>query len=104
MFIDLTISVDEWYLPESENVHEISQHRNISERIQAAKLFVEELKIPFEVVCDSMNNDVYECYDSFPERLFIIEKGIVVYVGGYGPFDYNLTEVKDWLENRFNRK
>lgn len=97
---------DEWWLPKMPKHEEggracIVQHKNIESRIYAAESFVEDFSLKFEVVCDSMDNDVYKLYNCWPERVFIIEKGVVVYEGGVGPFYYNLSEVKDWLSNRF---
>eukprot|EP01035_Chromulina_nebulosa_P017209 gene17209-22730_t len=80
---------DEWWMPTTENAQD------------AAKSFQKDFNYPCEVISDSMKNEVYENYDSWPERLYIIEKGIIVYQGGMGPFDYKLAEVKDWLINRF---
>ena len=97
---------DEWWLPNIPKHEEggracILQHKNISSRIYAARSFVEDFDLKFEVVCDSMTNTVYESYNGWPERVYIIEKGLIVYQGGAGPFHYNLMEVKDWLRKRF---
>jgi len=97
---------DEWWLPDAINAKEgqsgcILQHKNIDNRIQAAKTFVKDFNVTFEVVCDSMKNHVYDVYNSWPERLYIIEKGVIVYEGGIGPFHYKLAEVKDWLSKRY---
>jgi hypothetical protein len=97
---------DEWYLPTAPNAHEgghacIIQHKNIESRKYVASTFIEDFDIPFEVVCDSMKDQVCERYDAWPERVYIIEKGMVVYAGGLGPFDYKLAEVKDWLASRY---
>lgn len=97
---------DEWWLPDSPEAHVggkayIGQHKTMEERLEAARKLINDHSLEFDVVCDSMNNDIYEFYDAWPERLFIIEKGIVVYKGGPGPFEYKLAEVKDWLIERY---
>jgi len=79
----------------------IRSHRTIGERIAAAKKFVEDLNFPIELVCDSFDNQVYTYYQCSPERLYIVQDGVIVYQGGVGPFDYKLAEVKDWLSERF---
>ncbi len=95
---------DEWWIPHAPNAYDggkacIVQHKTIESRIYAAKSFVEDFNIEFEVVCDSMKDQVYELYNASPERLYVIEKGLIVYQGGLGPFNYNLNEVITWLEN-----
>ena len=45
-----------------------------------------------------MRNEAAMAYGAFPERLFIIQEGKIVYEGGTGPYNYDLTEVQKWLE------
>lgn len=54
------------------------------------------------MLVDSMSNCGDELYEANPERLFIIENGIVAYQGGMGPFLYSITEVDENLANRFS--
>ena len=51
------------------------------------------------VYADLMDNHVNKAFGAMPERLYILLNNEVVYVGGPGPFFYNLDEVKTWLEN-----
>ena len=45
-----------------------------------------------------MENEATQAYGAFPERLFILQEGKVVYEGGTGPYNYKLEEVQRWLE------
>ena len=47
---------------------------------------------------DMLDNQATEAYGAFPERLFIIQHGEIVYEGGTGPYNYVVPEVQDWLE------
>lgn len=47
---------------------------------------------------DTMDNTANISYGAHPERLFIINKGVVHYEGGIGPFYYNVEEVGQWLK------
>ena len=51
-----------------------------------------------------MAGHLVQRYGAWPERLYIVIDGVVVYKGGMGPFDYRLYEVRQWLEDRFGRK
>ena len=43
-----------------------------------------------------------KAYTAWPERVFVIDShGRFVYVGGYGPEDYTITELEDVLERLF---
>ena len=45
-----------------------------------------------------MEDEATKAYGAFPERLFIIQQGQIVYEGGMGPYNYDLNEVTRWLE------
>lgn len=63
-----------------------NHHRNIEERVAAANRMIRETGwTAGEVICDSMKNEALERYEAFPERLLIIQDGIVVHEGGKGP-------------------
>ena len=50
------------------------------------------------IVMDEMTNDLDKAYKALPERLYIIQDGVIKYVGGVGPFDYNIDQVEEWLK------
>lgn len=61
-------------------------HRNIEERVTAANRLINETGWKAgEIICDSMKNQALERYEAFPERLLIVQDGIVVHDGGKGP-------------------
>jgi len=74
------------------------QPKTLKSRIQIANIFVEKEKyedIPFAV--DDITNDASVQYQSLPERLYIIENGIITFRGGKGPNGYRLYEVIGWV-------
>lgn len=66
------------------------------------------MKITFEQchvqVDSSYRSILLYMYTFHAERLYIIVDGVVVYKGGYGPFDYKLWEVQDWLAARYGMR
>lgn len=102
VYIEEAHASDEWKLINApKGKANIAQHKSLNDRTKAAQDFCNDFHFPIEMVCDSMKDEVSRFYDAYPERVYIIEKGIVVYKGGLGPFDYKLTEVRDWLSSRF---
>jgi len=106
IYIEEAHARDEWWLPESPEAFVggkacIWNHKTVEERIATARKFQQDFNFPCELVCDSFDEDVNDKYGAWPERLYIIQDGVVVYQGGHGPFDYKLAEVKDWLTERF---
>jgi len=79
-------------------------HRSMADRITAANRFIEECKFSSEVICDSMADQVLERYESHPERIVIVEKGLIVHEGGpMGVVRYDLDSVAEWLRTRDTR-
>lgn len=106
IYIEEAHAKDEWYFHESavttEFKTEIAVHKSIDERLAAATLFRDKTQSSaLNIVCDDMRGDIVTRYGAWPERLYIIVDGVVVYKGGMGPFDYRLYEVREWLETRF---
>jgi hypothetical protein len=99
---------DRWFFPNAPDVLSgnaiISTHRSLHDRINAAKKFIDVKKFAPEVVVDSMQHHIMDRYEAWPERLFIIVDGVVVYKGGNGPFGYLLHEVQDWLAERYGMR
>ncbi len=105
IYIEEAHARDEWWLPDSAGGKTgITNHTCMEDRLVAARRFVKDHDFPIETVCDSFDNEVNDRFDAWPERLYIVQRGVVVYQGGYGPFDYKLAEVKDWLAERFGQR
>lgn len=76
---------------------EIAQHKSLKDRCAAAEI-LKSSGCPAPVLVDTMKNEASVAYGAWPERLFIIQRGKIVYEGGTGPYNYDLTEVQRWLE------
>lgn len=109
IYIEEAHAADEWILSESKVETEMQTsifvHQSIQDRIAAAQLFKAKRNIPeLEIVCDSMAGNITDRYGAWPERLYIILDGVIVYQGGMGPFDYKLWEVQEWLATRYGTR
>lgn len=87
----------------------ITSHKRMEDRLDAANTLKEAFqKIPMDdevrascsIFVDKMENEAERKFAAFPERLYILREDEVAYVGGVGPYDYNLDEVEDWLRNK----
>ena len=109
IYIEEAHAADEWILPDSKVETEmktsINVHKSIGDRIAAARLLQAKRDISqLDLVCDCMEGNVADRYGAWPERLYIVVDGVVVYKGGIGPFDYKLWEVQEWLEERYGKR
>jgi len=46
---------------------------------------------------DPMDDRANIAYAALPERLYVVQDGQIIYQGGLGPFDYNISEVEAFL-------
>ena len=109
IYISEAHASDGWYFPFVPHSMKgqpgcIKNHVTIEDRINAAKAFSQAVDFPqaAEIVVDAMNDQLCDAYEAWPERLYIVVRGVVVYKGGQGPFGYRLEEVQRWLSNNNN--
>lgn len=84
------------------NLYDITHHTTIEERVSAAKM-LEQVNPSCPVVVDLMDDEGRIEYDALPERLYIIQNGIIAYKGGPGPYDYDLIEIEKWLKQHIGK-
>ena len=78
-----------WQRP---NNYIINIHENIDERIAAARI-LEGLGIGCLLVVDTIDNEANRAYGGQPERVCILESGILTYESQKGPFGFTMEEV-----------
>ena len=94
VYIEEAHAADGWAF---NNNISINAHRKLEDRIEAARILLDQ-KPPFSIVCDDMDEAANYAYGGLFERLFVIHRGTIAYEGGLGPFFYCVDEVEDWLE------
>jgi len=77
VYIKEAHAIDQWPLG---NEVVISQHKNVEERINAAKLFQQNTNYLGPLVIDTMENTVNDTYAMWPEKAFIILDGKISYL------------------------
>lgn len=82
--------------------HPVNQHQNLQDRMQAAGELLELEELPGPLLVDNMRDEACRSYGSFPDRLYVILDGIVVYQGGVGPHGYLPKLVEDWLDKFYS--
>uniref|UniRef100_A0A672I538 Iodothyronine deiodinase n=3 Tax=Salarias fasciatus TaxID=181472 RepID=A0A672I538_SALFA len=75
----------------------IKRHRNLEERLSAARILVQEETL-CPVVVDSMSDTTCVKYGAMPERLYILQAGKIIYKGEKGPWGYKPQEVHSFLQ------
>lgn len=78
--------------------------QTMQDRLSASNDWIRSVGAKVPYYCDTMADTARLVYQAWPERLYIIEDGKIVYKGGPGPFQYDVSEVARWLEKRFSGK
>ena len=103
MYIKEAHPTDEWQMDVNEK-HNVCypQPRSTKARVEIANDFVKRFEYGIPLLVDPIENPANEAYAGWPERLYVIdEKGVIVYKGGTGPFNFHPEEVEAWLAKRF---
>lgn len=105
----VTVYIEEAHPAEKDHFKgniNIESHANMEDKMEAARTLKEEAGESLEgspILVDPWDNPAMEAYAGFPERLYVILDGTIVYEGGMGPFGYKIEEVKEYL-NKFCQK
>lgn len=104
VYIDEAHPSDGWAVPSLS--FEVKKHRNQEDRCAAAQQLLERFSLPpqCQVVADRMDNNANVAYGVAFERVCIVQRQKIAYLGGKGPFCYNLQEVRCWLEKNFSKR
>jgi len=77
----------------------INRHKTLAERLTAANQLLQLETLPGPLLVDNMENEASKSYGSFPDRLYIVLNGKIVYQGGVGPHGYNTADIESWLSS-----
>lgn len=75
----------------------IPQHRQLSDRIQAAQQFQDALSLNWPLFLDNMQNDFERSYAPWPVRFYIIYRGRMAYIAEPLDASFTLAPIADWI-------
>lgn len=81
----------------------VSGHTTLQDRRAAAAELLHLEDLPGPLLIDNMQDQASRYYGSFPDRLYIVLDGRVVFQGGVGPHGYQPALVEGWLEEHYGR-
>ena len=87
--------VSGWHM---ENIVDYKEPTTIDERKAALQKIFDLYELKMTFVMDEMSDKLENQYQAWPERLYVVKNGMIVFKGGVGPFDYNPEELKQWLD------
>lgn len=97
IYIEEAHPTGEWIFKDRR---QIEQHTSIEDRICEASLLQQKFpSIP--VYVDTLGNELNYAFGAFPERLFVLLDGVVVYEGGSSPINYSLVELEKWINKKW---
>ncbi|KAB0359399.1 hypothetical protein FD754_003555, partial [Muntiacus muntjak] len=87
IYIEEAHASDGWAF---KNNVDIKSHRNLQDRLQAARLLLDRSP-QCPVVVDTMKDQSSSCYAALPERLYVLQEGRILYKPARllaGPWDF----------------
>ena len=95
---------DEWQMKANEDAEVIfDQPDHFDQRMDLAQTFVSAMDVGTRTLVDDMANTVDNAYAGWPERLFVVENGVIAYAGGQGPFGFEPDALARWLRKNIGR-
>ncbi|MSP59229.1 MAG: hypothetical protein EXR72_02625 [Myxococcales bacterium] len=70
-------------------------------KILLVRDFVKRFHYGIPLLVDPIENEANRLYAGWPERLYVVEEGVIRYKGGQGPFKFDPEELAGWLAKRF---
>ena len=95
---------DEWQMESNAKEKDdvcYPQPRTTAARLVIARDFAERFKYDIPLLVDPIENEANALYAGWPERLYVIEDGVIVSKCGMGPFEFKPEELEAWLAKRF---
>jgi len=83
---------------------EIETHKNINDRIEAAKFYQQKFGLQIPMLVDTMENQFDKNYASWPERFYIIINNQIHYLGLPSSNDQGYSKYELWSELEVIRK
>lgn len=80
----------------------VKHHQSLQDRMEAAGELLQLEKLPGPLLIDNMKDEACLSYGSFPDRLYVLLDGIVVYQGEVGPHGYLPRLVEEWLDKFYS--
>ncbi|KAK6179781.1 hypothetical protein SNE40_012063 [Patella caerulea] len=83
VYIQEAHATDGWVIPGNDFSYE--QHKDIKDRIQAAKDYKEHYNLQFPVVVDDMDNESTKAFDANPVRIIMVRNGTFRFASIFNP-------------------
>ena len=106
VYICETHPIEGWRFDGNYN---ISQHKNIDERVEALKIMVSEWKklcsnvvfgqMGIKLIVDNMNDDMRYLFEAWGDRIYICKKNKIIFKGLPGPVLYSLKPLQSKLKS-----
>ena len=100
IYIEEAHASDEWCFPPGHQYYSIKQHKFLQERLDSAKLLKESKS--YSLAVDPMTNEANRAYGAYPERLYVILDGKVLFQGDQDPTGHNILALKAFLQKYKN--
>lgn len=89
---------DEWAIEVAPGFTPM-QPKILQERLDLANQMAKDLGVTDKMVVDDITNPCDIAYEARPERLYVIENGVIVWRCGPGPMQYDVRGLREFLKS-----
>jgi len=91
-----------WSYGSFNGKYDVPSPKDNEDRVALARMMVQDLGLHNPLVVDPVGtNEACVAYGAWPERLYVVLDGRVVFVGGNGPFKYSVPDLCQWARKFF---
>jgi len=94
IYIEEAHPAERWKLPGDVCY---KQPSNLQQRVDIGRDLINNFNVKTELWVDFINNNCAKAYSAYPERVFVIDNGRIVFLTTTGPFGYDLQGVREFL-------
>jgi len=74
---------------------------SLFDRKRIARDFIRDMDFKIKLMVDLIDNNFDEAYCGWPERYWVIHKGLITFMADVGPFGFRLDLLRDYLTANF---
>lgn len=93
---------EEWQM--KTNYMQSAAHKTLEDRQESAQTFKELFDPKCDIYLDSMDDCLLKWYGAYPERIYAILDGIIIYQGSPGPQGYDIEGFGKWLQDYVSKQ
>jgi hypothetical protein len=78
-----------------------NQPKTLQERKTIARDFIRDFDFKLKLMVDTIDNNFNEAFAAWPERYWVIQRGVILFMAELGPYGFKLDLLEEFLAANF---